>query len=65
MFSSLEQGRPGQFYFLTSRTIKEEAEQYVDRILDSVLLKYGEEKTREIFKSLEQTLPHREQKLRV
>ena len=30
MFSSLEPGRPGQYYFLTSRSIKDEAECYVD-----------------------------------
>ena len=65
MFSSLEPGRPGQYFFLTSRTIKEEAEQYVDRLLDSVLMKYGETQCRKTFKSLENTLPHREQKLRV
>ena len=65
MFSSLEPGRPGQYYFLTSKTIKDEAEQYVDRLFDSLLLKYGEEQCRVLCKSLENTLPHREQKLRV
>ena len=55
MFSSLEPGRPGQYFLLTSRTIKDEAEQYVDRLLDSILLKYGEAQCRSVFKSLENT----------
>ena len=63
MFSTLEPGRPGQYYFLASAAILEEAENTVDHLLNSLLLKYGEDQFQSTCGSIDGTLPHREQRL--